>query len=122
MVLSIPEGVLPGGDGTLDLGRTFREPGVQVHVNRSLALPRLVHGEGAGAWRYACGVGQGSVETQERIVLACPNGRCDERVVLAGRHSLWYGRGRPEVFLCEGCGGRLALAARIVLDEGHGRR
>jgi hypothetical protein len=29
----------------------------------------------------------GSVETGERIVLACPNGRCGERVVLAGQFS-----------------------------------
>ena len=29
-----------GGDETLNLERTFREPGVQVHVERNLALPR----------------------------------------------------------------------------------
>ena len=55
-------------------------------------------------------------------MLACPNGSCGERVVLAGRHSLWYGRGRPEDFLCGGCGGLLTLAARIVAGEGRGRR
>ena len=76
----------------------------------------------AGDRRYAWGVGHGSVKARERIVLACPNGRCGERVVLAGRHGLWYGRSRPETFSCGGCGGRLTLAARIVLDEGHGRR
>ena len=76
----------------------------------------------AGAWRYAWGVGYGSVKTGERIVLACPNGRCGERVVLAGRNGPWYGAGRPEAFLCGGCGGRLTLAARIVVGEGRGRR
>ena len=50
-------------------------------------------------------------------MLACPNGRCGERIVLAGRNGLWYGRGRPEAFLCGGCGGRLTLAARIVLGR-----
>jgi hypothetical protein len=55
-------------------------------------------------------------------VLACPSGGCGERVVLAGRPGLWYGRGRPEAFLCGGCGGRLTLAARIVAGEGRGRR
>ena len=79
----------------------------------------LVHGEGAGSRRYARGVGHGSVETGERIVLACPNGRCGERVVLAGPDGLWYGRGRPEAFSCGGCGGRLTLAARIVVGEGR---
>ena len=62
------------------------------------------------------------METRERIVLACPNGRCGERVVLTGHHSLWYGRGRPEAFPCGGCGRRLTLAARIVAGEGRGRR
>lgn len=80
-----------------------------------------VHGEGAGARRYAWGVGHGSVETGERIVLACPNGSCGERVVLDGRNCLWYGRGRPEVFPCGGCGEQLTLAARIVSGEGCGR-
>ncbi len=75
-----------------------------------------------GVRRYAWGVGYGSVKTGERIVLACPNGRCDERVMLAGRNGLWYGRGRPEAFPCGGCGGRLTLAARIVVGEGRGRR
>lgn len=55
-------------------------------------------------------------------MLACPNGRCGERVVLAGRIDLWYGRGRPEAFSCGGCGGLLTLAARIVVGEGRGRR
>jgi hypothetical protein len=76
----------------------------------------------AGARRYAWGVGYGSVKTGERIVLACPNGRCGERVVLAGRNSLWYGGCRPEAFLCGGCGGQLTLAARIVVGESRGRR
>gem|GEM_PF-2284006 len=76
----------------------------------------------AGARRYAWGVGYGSVKTGERIVLACPNGRCGERVVLAGRNGLWHGGGRPEAFSCGGCGGRLTLAARIVVGEGRGRR
>jgi hypothetical protein len=67
-------------------------------------------------------MGSGGVHTKERIVLAYPNGRCGERVVLAGRNGLWYGRGRPEAFSCGGCGGRLTLAARIVLDGEHGRR
>ena len=67
-------------------------------------------------------MGHGSVKTGERIVLACPNGRCGERVVLAGRGGLWYGRGRPEAFSCGGCGGRLTLAARIVAGEGRGSR
>ena len=55
-------------------------------------------------------------------MLACPNGRCGERVVLAGRGGLWYGVSRPEAFSCGGCGGRLTLAARIVVGEGLGRR
>ena len=75
----------------------------------------------ADAWRYACGVGHGSVKTGERIVLACPNGRCGERVVLAGRNGLWYGGGRPEAFSCGGCGGRLTLASRIVVGGARGR-
>ncbi len=54
-------------------------------------------------------------------MLACPNGSCGERVVLAGRNCLWYGRGRPEVFPCGGCGEQLTLAARIVPGEGCGR-
>ena len=74
----------PGEGERFDLGRTVREPGVQVHV--------------AGDRRYAWGVGSGGVHTGERIVLACPNGRCGERVVLAGRNGLWYGRSRPETF------------------------
>ncbi len=53
-------------------------------------------------------------------MLACPNGRCGERIVLAGRNGRWYGRGRPEAFLCGGCGGRLTLAARIVAGESRG--
>ena len=67
-------------------------------------------------------MGYGSVQTGERIVLACPNGRCGERVVLVGRNGLWYGRGWPEAFSCGGCGGRLTLAARIVAGEGRDRR
>ena len=59
------------------------------------------------------------METGERIVLACPNGRCGERVVLAGRNGLWYGVGRPEAFPCGGCGGLLTLAARDVTREGR---
>ncbi len=55
-------------------------------------------------------------------MLACPKGRCGERVVLAGRNGLWYGCGRPEAFSCGGCGGRLTLAARIVAGEGRARR
>jgi hypothetical protein len=55
-------------------------------------------------------------------MLACPNGRCGERVVLAGRSGHWYGRGRPEIFSCGACGGRLTLAARVVVGEGRGRR
>ncbi len=76
----------------------------------------------AGARRYAWGVGYASVKTGEKIVLACPNGRCGERVVLAGRNGPWYGAGRPEAFLCGGCGGRLTLAVRIVVGDGRGRR
>jgi len=71
----------------------------------------------AGARRYAWGVGHGSVRTGERIVLACPYGRCGERVVLAGRHGLWYGHGRPEAFSCGGCERRLTLASRIVAGK-----
>jgi hypothetical protein len=52
----------------------------------------------AGDRRYAWGVGSGGVHTGERIVLACPNDSCGERVVLAGRNGLWYGRSRPETF------------------------
>jgi hypothetical protein len=44
------------------------------------------------------------VQAGERIVLACPNGRCGERVVLTGRNGLWYGGGRPEAFSCGGAG------------------
>ncbi len=55
-------------------------------------------------------------------MLACPNGSCGERVVLAGRNGLWYGVGRPGAFSCGGCGGRLTLASRIVVGEGRGRR
>ncbi|CAA9467499.1 MAG: hypothetical protein AVDCRST_MAG02-3284 [uncultured Rubrobacteraceae bacterium] len=62
------------------------------------------------------------MQTGERIVLACPNERCGERVVLTGRSGLWYGRGRPEIFSCGDCGGRLTLAARVVVGEGRGRR
>jgi hypothetical protein len=62
------------------------------------------------------------VQTREKIVLACPNGRCGERVVLVGSNGLWYGCGRPEAFSCGGCGGRLTLAARIVAGEGRARR
>ena len=62
------------------------------------------------------------MQTGERIVLACPNRRCVERVVLAGRNGLWYGSGRREAFSCTGCGGRLTLAARIVAGEGRARR
>ena len=46
----------------------------------------------------------------------------DERVVLAGRNGLWYGRGRPGAFSCGGGGGRLTLAERIVVGEGRVRR
>ena len=55
-------------------------------------------------------------------MLACPNGSCGERVVLAGSNGLWYGRGRPKAFSCGGCGGWLTLAARVVTGEGRGRR
>ncbi len=56
------------------------------------------------------------MQTAERMVLACPNGRCGERVVLVDRNGLWYGRGWAEAF---SCGGRLTLAARIVVGEGR---
>jgi hypothetical protein len=46
-------------------------------------------------------------------VLACPNGRCGERIVLAGRNGLWYGGGRPEAFSCGGCGALGAQGERV---------
>ena len=50
-------------------------------------------------------------------MLACPDGSCDERAVLMGRQSLWYGDGRPEIFSCGGCGEILTLGHRVVVNE-----
>lgn len=63
------------------------------------------------------GIRAGGVRTGERLVLACPAGRCGERAVLMGRQSLWYGYGRPEMFSCGGCGEILTLGHRVVAGE-----